>query len=90
MDKDEKEFQLKKLEIEKLKVRADILRTVIITLLAVGTGIGTVLYKKYKTDFIDDVFLTVLLTTGIVFGIIAINQWLKLTNKMKELDKWKP
>ena len=44
MDKEQKELELKKIEIEKLKVRADILRTVIIALLAIGTGIGTVLY----------------------------------------------
>jgi len=96
MDKEQKEIELKKLEIEKAKietekakVRADILRTVIIILIAIGTGIGTVLYRKYKTAFINDVFLVVLLTAGIVFGIFAINQWLRLSNKLKELERWK-
>ena len=90
MDKEQRELELKKLEIEELKIRADILRTVMITLIAIGTGVGTVLYKKYKTGFINDMFLIILLTTGIVFGIYAINQWLKLSSKLKELEKWKP
>ncbi len=89
MDKEQKEIELKKLEVEKLKVRADILRTVIIALLAIGTGIGTVLYRKYKVEFIDDLFLAVLLTLGILFIGITLYQWIKITTKLKELDKWK-
>ncbi len=85
----DKEIELKKLEIEKLKVRADILRTTIIVLIAIGTGIGTVLYKKYRTGVINDVFLVALLTAGIVFGIFAINQWLNLSKKLKEIERWK-
>ena len=89
MDKEQKELELKKLEIEKLEVRADILRTVIIALLAIGTGIGTVLYRKYKVRLIDDLFLSVLLTLGILFIGITLYQWIKITTKLKELDKWK-
>ncbi len=89
MDKEQKEIELKKLEVEKLKVRADILRTVIIALLAIGTGIGTVLYRKYKVRFIDDLFLIVLLTLGILFIGITLYQWIKITIKLKELDKWR-
>ena len=79
----------KKRKVEKLKVRADILRTVIIALLAIGTGIGTVLYRKYKVRFIDDLFLVVLLTLGILFIGITLYQWIKITIKLKELDKWR-
>ena len=89
MNIEQKESELKKLEVEKLKVRADILRTVIIALLAIGTGIGTVLYRKYKVGFIDDLFLAVLLTLGILFIGITLYQWIKITTKLKELDKWK-
>ncbi len=59
MDKQEKEIEIKKLEIEKLKIKEGLFRTLVLVVLTVGAGLGAVIYrtkvnliKQYQT-FID-------------------------------------
>ncbi len=45
MDKEQKELEIKKLKIEKLKALEGIIRTVVIAILTIGAGIGTLIFQ---------------------------------------------
>ncbi|WP_297455479.1 hypothetical protein [Persephonella sp.] len=90
MDNLQKEIELKKLEIEKLKVKEGLTRTILILILTVGAGIGTLAKIIdipniwYEVVFVF--LLVVFLTFSIYFLIIVIT----IRTKLKELEKWKP
>ncbi len=50
MEKEQREIELKKLEIEKLKNREGLFRTLVIALLTVGAGIGTLTLKMKASE----------------------------------------
>ena len=81
----EKELELKKLEIEKAKVYEGILRTLVFTILTLGAGIGTVLYRLYSSKELDSLILAVLSTFVIVFSITALWIYLRIHKILKEV-----
>ncbi len=85
MEKEQKEIELKKLEIERLKIKEGLFRTLVIALLTVGAGFGTVLYKQYSLKTVNNFALVILGTVLIVFFIIAIGLWIDIRNKIKRL-----
>lgn len=87
MDKEQKELEIKKLELEKAKVLEGILRTIAIMLLTIGAGIGTLMQKLYP-DEIKKFLLIILITLFIAFTILFIFIWIRLEKIIKELKKW--
>ena len=85
----EKELELKKLEIEKAKVLEGVLRTIVLIVLTLGAGAGTVLYRLYHSKGIDSLILAILSTFVIVFTILAISIYLKIKQILKGVDLWK-
>lgn len=91
MDKDQKEIELKKLEIEKLKIKESLFRTLILIVLTAGAGIGAVIYQ-IKFDFFMKYmdlfnFIFVIFLGGLTFtiSIVAYFLWRNIKNKLKEL-----
>jgi uncharacterized protein YacL len=84
MDK-EKELELKKLEIEKLKIKEGLFRTIVLIILTVGAGFGTTLYKTYKEQIINEFVLVVLATIFVVFFFLGLSLWFSIRKKLKEL-----
>jgi len=89
MNKEEKELELKKLEIEKAKVLEGVLRSIVLIILTLGAGAGTVLYRLYHLKEIDSLILAILSTFVIVFTILAISIYLKIKQILKRIDLWK-
>lgn len=87
MDKEQKELEIKKLELEKAKVLEGLLRTIAIMLLTMGAGIGTLMQKLYP-DEIKKFLLIILITLFIAFTILFIFIWIRLEKIIKELKKW--
>lgn len=83
--KDDKEIELKKLEIEKLKVKEGLFRTIVLIILTAGAGFGTVLYKQYSEKAINNFSLVLLGTILIVFFVIALMLWVDIRSKIKRL-----
>ena len=88
----EKELELKKLEIdkakvelEKLKIKEGLFRTIVLIILTAGAGFGTVLYKQYSLRVINSFALIILGTVLIVFFVIALGLWIDIRNKIKRL-----
>ncbi|ACN98702.1 hypothetical protein SULAZ_0852 [Sulfurihydrogenibium azorense Az-Fu1] len=81
----EKELELKKLEIEKAKVYEGILRTLVFTILTLGAGIGTVLYRLYSSKELDSLIISILSTFVIVFSITALWIYLRIHKILKEV-----
>ncbi|MDM7274232.1 hypothetical protein [Sulfurihydrogenibium azorense] len=81
----EKELELKKLEIEKAKVYEGILRTLVFTILTLGAGIGTVLYRLYSSKELDSLIIAILSTFVIVFSITALWIYLRIHKILKEV-----
>lgn len=90
MDNLQKEIELRKLEIEKLKVKEGLARTILILILTVGAGIGTLAkiidIPKIWYEIVFVFLLVVFLTFSTYFLIIVIT----IRMKLKELEKWKP
>ena len=89
--KDDKELEFKKLEIEKLKIKEGLFRTLVLIVLTVGAGLGAVIYKtklelvrQYKT-IIDAVFIVILTILLIFIAIITFYIWATIRKKLKEL-----
>ncbi len=76
MDNLQKEIELKKLEIEKLKIKEGLARTVLILILTVGAGIGTlakiVNIPKIWYEVVFIFLLVVFLIFSTYFLIIVI------------------
>ena len=70
MDKEQREFELKKIEIEKSKILEGILRSLIISLLTIGAGEGTLIFKLLTTT--DEIAITTYKMLLIVLTIILI------------------
>ncbi len=88
MDKDQKEVELKKLEIEKAKIIEGYFRTLAIIVLTTGAGIGTLIQVIYPGTLTKKLLLIVLLTIFFIFAFSFGFIWLKLQRKIKELEKW--
>ena len=85
MDKEQKELELKKIEIEKLKIKEGLFRTIVLIILTAGAGFGTVLYKQYSLKTVNNFALVILGTVLIVFFFIAIVLWFDIKTKIKRL-----
>ena len=76
MDKEQKELEIKKLKIEKLKALEGIIRTVVIAILTIGAGIGTLIFQilveKEKTHILLYKYLIVLLSTIEIVLIVLL------------------
>ena len=88
MDKDQKEIELKKLEVEKAKIIESYFRTLAIIVLTTGAGIGTLIQVIYPDILTKKLLLIVLLTMFFIFAFSFGFIWLKLQRKMKEFEKW--
>ena len=91
MDKNQKELELKKLEIEKLKIKEGLFRSLIIVVLTIGAGIGTVLYNsklelliKYRVE-VDTALLIILGMLLLFITTITYFMWSNTRRKLKEL-----
>ena len=87
MDKEQKELEIKKLELEKAKVLEGLLRTIAIMLLTMGAGIGTLMQKLYPNE-IKKFLLVILISLFIAFTILFIFIWIRLEKIIKELKRW--
>ena len=89
MEKEQREIELKKLEIERLKVREGFIRTLAIILLTIGAGIGTGLriINVPKGWYIGIVSL--LGIAFLIIGVIFIFEIINFKRKIKEFEKWK-
>ena len=89
MDKEQKDIEIKKLEIEKAKILEGYFRTLAFMLLSIGAGIGTV-SKILKIS--QDWWMYIISILGFTFILIALaflSVWQKLNKKIKEMEKWK-
>ncbi len=91
MDKNQKELELKKLEIEKLKIKEGLFRSLIIVVLTIGAGIGTVLYNsklelliRYRVE-VDTALLIILGMLLLFMTTITYFMWSNIRRKLKEL-----
>ncbi len=89
MDKYQKGLEIRKLEIERAKVLEGILRTLVFSVLTLGAGAGTVLYRLYNSKELDSILLTILSTFIFVFIILAISIYLQIRRILKKVEKWK-
>ena len=83
MDKEQKEIELKKLEIEKLKLLESYFKTLAFIILTIGAGLGTLLRLLYPNIFTIKFLLVILLTVFIVFVIPFVMVWIKLQKYLK-------
>ncbi len=85
MDKDQKEIELKKLEIEKLKIKEGIARTILIMILTVGAGIGTLAnFIEVPKLWYKGVFIGLILIF-IIFSLLFLYLLFSIRKKLKEL-----
>ena len=84
MDKDQKEIELKKIELEKLKIKEGLFRTLVIIVLTVSAGIGT-LNPKIIGDKLDKYIYYFLIFIDVVVLIFALWIWLSIRKKLREL-----
>ncbi len=85
----DKKFELAKIEIEKLKIKEGLTRTILILILTVGAGIGTIsriieipIYW-YKLIFVGLAFILFIFSIYFLYLLIDI----KIT--LRKLEKWK-
>ena len=90
MDNLQKEIELKKLEIEKLKVKEGLTRTILILILTVGAGIGTLAKIIDIPNIWYEVVFVFLLVAFLTFSIYFLIIVITIRTKLKELEKWKP
>ncbi|WP_457627281.1 hypothetical protein [Persephonella sp.] len=88
MGKNELEIQRlviekKKLEIEKAKVLEGILRIVIIAILTLGAGAGTIIFRLYNTQLVNKIILTLILSLIISLSIFAVFLWMDIRKALK-------
>lgn len=84
MDEYQREIELKKIEIEKLKVREGLFRTLVIIILTASAGAGTLTFKIFGDKFDNWLYIFLLFVIGLV-SIFALGLWLSIRNKLKEL-----
>ncbi|NPA12997.1 MAG: hypothetical protein GXO45_03305 [Aquificae bacterium] len=86
MAKEQSEIELKKIEVEKAKVLEGILRTLVISILTLGAGIGGVLYKLYPSKTLEEIILILLSTFFIVFVILAVSVYFQIRKLLKKVE----
>jgi len=84
MDKEQKELELKKIEIEKLKIKEGLFRTLVIIILTAGAGAGTLHFKVFGDKFNVFIYGFLLIIVGVI-SILALWFWLLIRKKLKEL-----
>lgn len=91
MDKDQKEIELKKLEIEKLKIKESLFRTLILIVLTAGAGLGTVFYQiklEILKPYINMINIIISILLGIIFlsvSIVSFFLWRNIKKKLEEI-----
>ncbi|EDP74049.1 hypothetical protein [Hydrogenivirga sp. 128-5-R1-1] len=75
MSKD-KDLELKKIEIEKAKVIEGLIRTIVISILTVGAGEGTLIFKllneKVQLNILVYKYMLIILTAVLILLIVLI------------------
>ena len=87
MDKEQREIEFKKLEIESLKVKADIFWTLVLITLTLGAGFFTVVFYFYgKPKKLLEFLIVIGGSLEIVFIFLSVIAYFKLTNKIKDIE----
>ena len=91
MGKDQQEIELRKLEVEKLKIKEGLFRSLVIVVLTIGAGLGAVIYRanikliqKYSS-LIDMVLLIILGVLLFSITVITFFLWANIRKRLKEL-----
>ena len=83
----DKEVELKKLEIENLKVKAEIFRTLVLITLTLGAGFFTVVFYFYgKPKKLLEFLIVIGGSLEIIFISLSVIAYFKLTNKIKNIE----
>ncbi len=80
----EKELELKKIELEKLKIKEGLFRSLVIIILTASAGLGTLHFKVFGSKF-NEVLYAFLLFVIVITSIFALWIWLSIRRKLKEL-----
>ena len=84
----ENEFENRKLELEILKVRADIFRSLVLIVLTLGAGFFTVIFYLYgKPEGLLKALIIIGATIEIIFVFLAGVAYLNITNKIKKIEE---
>jgi len=84
----ENEFENRKLELEILKVRADIFRSLVLIVLTLGAGFFTVIFYLYgKPEGLLKALIIIGGTIEIVFILLSVVAYLRITNKINYVEK---
>ncbi len=79
----------KKLKVEKLKVLEGLFRTLVFTMLTLGAGEGTVIYRMVSDTglkfYLDIAYSIILLIVIVVVAIFLLKVWDKIRDGIKEL-----
>ena len=84
MKETDREIEIKKLEIEKLKVKEGLFRTLVLVILTASAGLGTLHFKVFGSKFNRELY-EFLLFVIIVVSIFALWLWLSIRKKLKEI-----
>jgi len=88
MDREQREIELKKIELEKAKVIEGHLRTLALVILTLGAGAGTLIQFIYPDTEMKRFLLVIVLTLLVVFTPVFIFLWFKVLRKIREVEKW--
>ena len=85
----DKDLEILKLEVERLKIIEGFLRTLAIIILTTGAGIGTLMHwLDVSKDWIMYI-LSLLVIVFLVFGIIFVNVLIKLNVELRKVkEQW--
>ena len=83
LDKEEKRIEGLR---ERLKLYSEILRNLVILLIAVAGGTVSLLFKLSNPVVIPLMFMGLILTVGILFGIFRLV--ITIRELLQELEKW--
>ena len=83
MDREEKKLESLR---ERLKLYSEILRNLVILLIAVAGGTVSLLFKLSNPVAVPLTFMGLILTAGIFFGVIRFAIVIK--ELLQELEKW--
>ena len=83
MDREEKKIESLR---ERLKLYSEILRNLVILLIAVAGGTVSLLFRLSNPVVIPLMFMGLILTVGILFGIFRLV--ITIRELLQELEKW--
>ncbi|EDP74074.1 hypothetical protein [Hydrogenivirga sp. 128-5-R1-1] len=87
MNKEQKEIELKKLEIENLKIKTEIFRILTFVSLTLGAGFFTIVFYLYgKAKKLLEFLIIIGGTLEIVFIFLSVVAYLKLMDKIKNIE----